>query len=101
MEPEPERGQLFEYNPKTEMLRIIYVSPARSALENPDNIVVAPDGSIIFCEDNADGTGGVGANEGERLVWLVPKNRRDLRQPTGGPASRRGVTRTCIEALRH
>ena len=66
-------GQLFEYNPKSETLRIIYVSPARSALENPDNIVVAPDGSIIFCEDNADGTGGVGANEGERLVWLYPK----------------------------
>ena len=71
-------GQLFEYNPKSETLRIIYVSPARSALENPDNIVVAPDGSIIFCEDNADGTGGVGANEGERLVWLYPKSRRDL-----------------------
>ena len=51
------------------------VSPwgARSALENPDNIVVAPDGSIIFCEDNADGTGGVNPNEGERLVWLYPK----------------------------
>ena len=66
-------GQLFEYDPKSETLRIRYVSPARSALENPDNIVVAPDGSIIFCEDNADGTGGVDPNPGERLVWLYPK----------------------------
>ena len=67
-------GQLFEYDPKSKQLRIRYVSPARSALENPDNIVVAPDGSIIFCEDNADGTGGVNPNPGERLVWLYPKS---------------------------
>ena len=36
--------------------------------------MVAPDGSIIFCEDNADGTGGEMPNEGERLVWLYPKS---------------------------
>jgi len=65
-------GQLFEYDPKSEKLRIRYVSPARSALENPDNIVVAPDGSIIFCEDNSEGSGGVNPNPGERLVWLYP-----------------------------
>ena len=63
MEPTGE-GQLFEYNPKTETLRIRFVSPARSALENPDNIVVAPDGSVIFCEDNSEGNTGAGANEG-------------------------------------
>jgi uncharacterized protein len=62
-------GQLYEYDPRGEILRIIYVSPAQSALENPDNIVVAPDGSIIMCEDNSGGTG----NEGERLIWLYPK----------------------------
>ena len=56
--------------PKSESLRIIYVSPAPSALENPDNIVVAPDGSIIMCEDNSGGTTDPG---GERLVWLSPK----------------------------
>jgi secreted PhoX family phosphatase len=62
-------GQVFEYDPKSESLRIIYVSPAQSALENPDNIVVAPDGSILVCEDNSGGT----TNPGERLVWLYPK----------------------------
>lgn len=62
-------GQLYEYNPKTETLSIIYVSPAQSVLENPDNIVVAPDGSIIMCEDNSGST----TNEGERLIWLYPK----------------------------
>ncbi|MGH9784237.1 MAG: PhoX family protein [Terriglobia bacterium] len=62
-------GQLYEYDPKGETLRILFVSPAQSVLENPDNIVVAPDGSIIFCEDNSGGT----TNEGERLIWLYPK----------------------------
>ena len=62
-------GQLYEYDPRGETLRILYVSPSQSVLENPDNIVVAPDGSIIFCEDNSGGT----SNEGERLIWLYPK----------------------------
>ena len=47
-----------------------YAQPA--PLENPDNLVVTPDGSIIFCEDNSEGSGGVNPNEGERLVWLYP-----------------------------
>ena len=63
------QGQLFEYNPRTETLRLSFASPSRSALENPDNLVVAPDGSVIFCEDNAEGNTGAGPNEGERLVW--------------------------------
>jgi uncharacterized protein len=65
-------GQLFEYNTRSQTLRIRYTSPSRAALENPDNIVVTPDGSIIFCEDNSEGSGGVNPNEGERLVWLYP-----------------------------
>ncbi len=62
-------GQLFEYDAKSETLRIIFVSSSQSVLENPDNIVVAPDGSIIMCEDNSGGT----TNQGERLIWLYPK----------------------------
>ena len=65
-------GQLFEDNTRSQTLRIRYTSPSRAALENPDNLVVTPDGSIIFCEDNSEGSGGVNPNEGERLVWLYP-----------------------------
>jgi secreted PhoX family phosphatase len=79
------------------------MSPARSALENPDNIVVAPDGSIIFCEDNADGTGGDNPNPGERLVWLYPKtgqiftfalNNMDFTDDGLGPLARPGMSFT-------
>lgn len=92
-------GQLYEYDPKVEKLRIIYVSPAQSVLENPDNIVVAPDGSIIFCEDNSGGT----SNDGERLIWLYPKtgqifnfalNNMDFRTTGLGNFTRSGQTYT-------
>jgi uncharacterized protein len=67
-------GQIFEYDPRHETLKIIFASQDPRVLENPDNLVVAPDGSLIFCEDNAGNTrvGGTGPffNEGERLVIL-------------------------------
>jgi secreted PhoX family phosphatase len=65
-------GQVFVYDPRRETLRIIFVSEDPKVLENPDNIVVAPDGSIVICEDNSGGTGPVGNpfNTGERLIFL-------------------------------
>lgn len=62
-------GQVFEYDPKRETLRIIFASPAQSVLENPDNIVVTPDGSILMCEDNSGAT----TNDAERLLILSRK----------------------------
>jgi uncharacterized protein len=59
-------GQVFVYDPASETLEIIFASPNQGALENPDNICVAPDGSLILCEDNAGST----ANPGERLLFV-------------------------------
>ena len=58
-------GQVFEYDPKGETLRLIYASTDATILEHPDNLVVAPDGSLILCED-----GGSEKNEAERLLLL-------------------------------
>ncbi len=65
-------GQIYEYDPLNETLKIIFASPSRGVLENPDNLVVAPDGSLILCEDNSGSinSGGVPVNEGERLIML-------------------------------
>jgi uncharacterized protein len=69
-------GQIFVYDPHRETLKIIFASADPRILENPDNLVVAPDGSLVLCEDNAGNTqvGGTGPffNEGERLVILQP-----------------------------
>ncbi len=44
-------GQVFEYNPIAETLKLIYVSPTASDLDNPDNIAVTPRGGLLVCED--------------------------------------------------
>jgi uncharacterized repeat protein (TIGR03803 family) len=59
------QGQVFEYDPKAESLRVLYASTDATILEHPDNLVVAPDGSLIICED-----GGSTENEAERLLLL-------------------------------
>jgi uncharacterized protein len=59
-------GQIFEYDPRRETLRLIYASPDPKVLENPDNLTIAPDHSLLFCEDNAGAT----TNAGERLLFL-------------------------------
>jgi secreted PhoX family phosphatase len=47
-------------------LKLIYVSASAAVLENPDNLVVTPDGNLLLCEDNAGPT----TNPGERLLLL-------------------------------
>jgi secreted PhoX family phosphatase len=59
-------GQVFEYDPRAETLKLIYVSPAASDLDNPDNITVTPRGGLLLCE-NGSGDEVIG----ERLVGLT------------------------------
>jgi secreted PhoX family phosphatase len=59
-------GQVFVYDPASETLQLVFASPNQGALENPDNICVAPDGSMLLCEDNAGST----TNPGERLHFV-------------------------------
>ena len=59
-------GQVFEYNPREETLRLIYDAPDAAALDNPDNMTVTPRGGLLLCEDAA----GNGFTEGERLIGL-------------------------------
>ena len=60
-------GQVFEYDPRSESLTVIYDAPNANSLDNPDNIAVTPRGSLLLCEDAA----GNGFTEGERMVGLT------------------------------
>ena len=60
-------GQVFEYDPRDETLKVIYDAPNANSLDNPDNITVTPRGGLLLCEDAA----GNGFTEGERLVGLT------------------------------
>lgn len=64
-------GAVWEYDPKRETLRAIFVSLNQAAANNPDNITVSPRGGIVLCED-----GGVSSDEfgsGSRLVGLTER----------------------------
>jgi secreted PhoX family phosphatase len=47
-------GQVWEYDPKSESLTLIYESPGPEELEAPDNMVIVPrTGDIMLCEDGS------------------------------------------------
>ena len=59
-------GQVWEYDPSAELLRLLFESPARTVLELPDNLCVSPHGGLMLCED------GLGGNF---VRWLAPDGR--------------------------
>ncbi len=46
-----EMGQVWEFDPAGQTLRLIFESPGASILEKPDNITVSPRGGLVLCED--------------------------------------------------
>ena len=45
------RGQVWEYDPADEKLRVVFQSPGPEVLNAPDNICVSPRGGLVLCED--------------------------------------------------
>jgi secreted PhoX family phosphatase len=57
-------GQVWEYRPADETLRLIYESPAAAAMDMPDNVAVSPRGGLVLCED--------GGQSVQRLHGMAP-----------------------------
>ena len=47
------RGQVWEYDPAEERLRMLFQSPGPEVLNAPDNICVSPRGGLVLCEDGS------------------------------------------------
>jgi secreted PhoX family phosphatase len=47
-------GQIWELDPKTSQLRLIFESDDAAGLFHPDNLAVAPTGDLFICEDAAE-----------------------------------------------
>ena len=47
------RGQVWEYDPAEEELRMLFQSPGPDVLNAPDNICVSPRGGLVLCEDGS------------------------------------------------
>ena len=48
---EAEAGQVWEYDPRGERIRLVFESPDREVLDMPDNLCVSPRGALVLCED--------------------------------------------------
>jgi secreted PhoX family phosphatase len=47
------QGQIWEYDPKAETIRLLFQSPGSAVLNSPDNITVSPRGGLVLCEDGS------------------------------------------------
>ena len=47
------QGQVFELDPATDELRVLFASPGASVLNAPDNMCVSPRGGLVLCEDGS------------------------------------------------
>ena len=51
-------GQVWCYDPKKETVTLIVESTDENLLDGPDNMTLAPDGTIYLCEDGSEGNPG-------------------------------------------
>ncbi len=47
------QGQVWEYDPAAETIRLLFQSPGENVLNMPDNITVSPRGGLVLCEDGS------------------------------------------------
>ena len=47
------QGQIWEYDPTAETIRLLFQSPGAAVLNAPDNITVSPRGGLVLCEDGS------------------------------------------------
>ncbi len=66
-------GQVFVFDIELSELRLVYEIGAagRSEFDYPDNIIAAPGGGLIVCEDSALR----GPGKGQALYWLSPNSK--------------------------
>ena len=59
-------GQIWQYDPETEKLTLLFESPSKKVLNMPDNLCVNPHGGLVLCEDGDYG----GAYSAQRIHIL-------------------------------
>jgi uncharacterized repeat protein (TIGR03803 family) len=78
------QGQVFDYDPASDTLSVLYASPGAAVLNAPDNVTASPRGGLVLCEDG----GGEEFLHGLTLdgqIFQFAKNNADL---TGGTAGK-------------
>ncbi len=69
------RGQIWEYDPQEETIKLLFESPGWQLLNMPDNPTVSPRGGIVLCEDGDDHGGPEEHVQPQRLIGLTQDGR--------------------------
>ena len=77
------QGQVFELDPATDELQVIFASPGSEVLNAPDNVCVSPRGGLVLCEDGG-GTEYVHGLSLEGEIFRFAANNVGLRSGTAG-----------------
>jgi uncharacterized protein len=77
------QGQIFEYDPVHERVRLLFESPSADVLNAPDNLCVSPRGGLVLCEDGS-GTEFVHGLTTDGVIFKFAQNNVDL---TGNPVN--------------
>jgi uncharacterized protein len=77
------QGQVFELDPATDTLQVLFASPGADVLNAPDNMCVSPRGGLVLCEDGG-GTEYVHGLTTEGEIFRFAANNVDLRGGTAG-----------------
>lgn len=81
------QGQVFEFDPLTDRVRLLFESPSAEVCNAPDNMCVSPRGGLVLCEDGsgAEFVHGL-TTDGE--IFKFAQNNVDLRTtPVNGFAA--------------
>ena len=63
------QGQIWEYDPASQKLRLLFESPGKEVLNMPDNLCVNPHGGLAICED-----GDYGDNEFPQRIHILSQD---------------------------
>lgn len=77
------QGQVFELDPATDELQVLFASPGAEVLNAPDNVCVSPRGGLVLCEDGG-GTEYVHGLTTDGEIFRFAANNVDLRSGTAG-----------------
>jgi uncharacterized protein len=72
------QGQVWEFDPLNERLRLLFESPSADVLNAPDNLCVSPRGGLVLCEDGS-GTEYVHGLTTDGVIFRFAENNVDLR----------------------
>ena len=64
------KGQIFRYSPSQNTVELYLEAPGANVLEHPDNLIMAPFGDLILCEDGGGEQFLVGVNPQGKMYHL-------------------------------